>query len=456
MRLNIIHTNDLHGHLEHWPIIEEFIKRKKAAYQAEEQDYLILDDGDAMDSVHPLVEASQGQIMVDLFNQAGYHAATIGNNEGLNFTQEQLDQRYHTADFEIVISNLLNLQSLQTPDWAKPYIIKIIKGVKIGIFGVTSPYKTYCLNNYKIIDSIEAVEATLEQLKAESVDLIILLSHLGLPSDREIADKFPDIQLIVGGHTHHHLHNGERRNQSLLVAAGRYGDFIGEVHLDFDEDRQLKAISGRTFDIVSLAREYGMDPECDRYLAKGKKLLKNKLITNLPQNYLALEKFGKDSFIQMALEAICWATDCQLAMLNTGLFLSDLAIGQLNEGNLHEALPHPMHLATFTMKGQELYELIYEVEDQAEDLQYQQINGLGFRGKIFGEIVFKGIEYNYRDYQWYAQDEVIDPDKVYRIATVDHLWFLPFFPSIERYGQPKLIFPDFIRHVIAKYIRHIY
>ena len=453
MRFNIIHTNDLHGHLESWPVIQEFIKQKIDSYQQAKEPYLILDDGDAMDTVHPLVEASQGQIMVDLFNAVGYDVVTLGNNEGLNFTQEELDKRYKSADFEIIISNLLNYKTKQIPDWAKSFVIKQVNGCKVAIFGLTAPYQTYYLNNYQIIQPFEAIDQTMDEIKQVlKPDLIILLSHLGLNVDREIAERYPQIGLIIGGHTHHVLHQGEWRQQTLLAGAGRYGEFIGEINIDFDPVSRNLEMMANTYDTSHLAREYGLDISRDLYLCKGQKHLDNQIVAHSKKNYLALDRQTEESFILMALEAISWATDHDLALLNTGLFLSDLPKGKVTQKDLHEALPHPMHLATISLTGEQLYELLCEIEDQAEDLQYQLIYGLGFRGKIFGEIVFKGIEFNFSDYQWYVAGETIDMQKIYHLVTVDHLWFLPFFPSIDRYGNPQLIFPDFLRHVVAKYL----
>ncbi|WP_419775416.1 bifunctional UDP-sugar hydrolase/5'-nucleotidase [Ignavigranum ruoffiae] len=456
MRFNIIHTNDLHGHLEHWPIIEEFIRRKKDQFQDAGEAYFIVDDGDAMDTVHPLVEATQGQIMVDLFNQSAYDVVTIGNNEGLNFTQEQLGQRYQQANFQVVIANLVNQTTLQTPEWAQPYLLKEVDQCRIAFLGVTAPYQTYQLNHYEIIDPLLAIKQTLVQIQQEGADIIILLSHLGLDVDREIAETFPEINLIIGGHTHHLLAQGEWANQSLLTGAGRYGDFIGEVTIEWDAKHHQADLVAQTYDIRHLADQFQIEIGQDPYFQQGQRALQQIKIATSPQNYLVMDTHSSESFIQLGLEAISWATDCPLAMLNTGLFLSDLAQGPISLKELHEALPHPMHLAKLRFTGKQLTELLYEVADQVEDLQYQMVNGLGFRGKVFGEVIFKGIEYHYPQDRWLVEGAYIDDDQIYHLVTVDHLWFLPFFPAIDQYGQPELIFPDFLRHVIANYLKHIY
>lgn len=455
MRLNIIHTNDLHGHLEHWPIIAEFIRRRRKLYQASDISHLILDIGDAMDFVHPLVEATQGQVMVDLFNEAGYDYVTIGNNEGLNFTPEELASQYARAQFKVIIANLLDIRTGQPPVWGQSYDIMDIEGVKVVIVGLTAPYQTYILNGYQILDPVEALSSTLDHLKSEKVDLIILLSHLGLEEDRRLADLFPDIGLIIGGHTHHVLPQGEWRCESLLAAAGKYGDFVGEITLEFDLQSHTWECAARLYDIPYLAELYDLAIEDKDVLKQGRDALQADEVATITGNYLALDLHTDESFVRLALDAITWYTQTDLAMLNSGLFLADIPQGQVTRAHLHEALPHPMHLAILTLKGHELFELLCEIEDQSEDLRYKLISGLGFRGKVFGEMVYKGLFYDYQAQEWYVHHQPLQFNATYQLVTVDHLWFLPFFPAIDKYGHPQLIFPDFLRHVVAKYLTYL-
>ena len=109
-----------------------------------------------------------------------------------------------------------------------------------------------------------------------------------------------------------------------------------------------------------------------------------------------------------------------------------------------------------TFNGQDLLNLIEEILDQEDDLRNRLISGMGFRGKIFGEFVFKGLTFNVETQEWLTDDGPIESQRTYRIAAVDHYWFLPFFPTIADYGAPELLFPDFIRHSVADYLRKRY
>lgn len=456
MRLRILHTNDIHGHLEHWDLLSAYINNAQAMAQGQNEAILTLDIGDAMDSVHPLVEASYGEIIVDLFNEAHYDVVTLGNNEGLNFSKERLADLYARAKFDVTVANLLDDTTYQVPSFAQQIVYKKINDIKVAIIGLTAPYATYDLNGYIIKNPIESIQQQLSKLNQRETDLIILLSHLGIETDRYIANLFPEIQLILGAHTHHVFVHGEWENQTLLAASGKFGNYIGDIELYYKEDTYHWQMDARAISIEQLSQMYQVSTTSDTYYQKGINELEKRLVADLPLTLSALDLVGEQSFIQLALEAITIEAEVDFAMLNSGLFLRDLEAGKLSEKELHEALPHPMHLAKVTLKGKDLKELLSDMHSQREDLRYKLINGLGFRGKVFGELVYKGFSYDQLKKQWLAKGQAIEDNKQYAFVTVDHLLFLPFFPMMESHGNPQLIFPDFIRHTVRKYLHSKY
>ena len=76
--IHILHTNDIHSHLENWSRISDFLLTKKQQYQQQGDSVFLFDVGDAVDRVHPLTEATMGQANIALMNKIGYTAATIG------------------------------------------------------------------------------------------------------------------------------------------------------------------------------------------------------------------------------------------------------------------------------------------------------------------------------------------------------------------------------------------
>src|SRR5699024_11334205 len=87
-------------------------------------------------------------------------------------------------------------------------------------------------------------------------DIIILMSHLGISEDRAIARKFSEIDVIIGGHTHHLLRPGEEDNETLLTAAGKYCAFAGAVILTWDHDKKrLHKNEAYTTDVTHMEKD---------------------------------------------------------------------------------------------------------------------------------------------------------------------------------------------------------
>src|SRR5699024_1698357 len=101
---------------------------------------------------------------------------------------------------------------------------------------------TYQPLGWEIKRATDVLPALLAEL-APQVDFVVLLSHLGLPIDRFLAKKFPQIAIIIGAHTHHLLPTGEQQGATLLAAAGKFGQYVGKISLTIDENHHLRNAS---------------------------------------------------------------------------------------------------------------------------------------------------------------------------------------------------------------------
>lgn len=456
-KIVLLHTNDLHSHLENWPKIRRFIEQKKRENEKKENTTTItVDLGDFVDRWHPLSEATDGQANVELMNNVGYDAVTIGNNEGVGNAKDQLNHLYDQANFDILLDNLFDKHLLQPPKWAKKYkIIETPQQTKIGLLALTAPFPlTYSPNGWDIRNPYDILPELVEELRPK-VDILVLMSHLGIQDDRQIAQELPSIDVILGSHTHHLLIDGQIVNGVQLAAAGKYGQYVGEVHLTVDEHKNIIQKSARAIPTETMMTFIEDEQESQDYLTKGHELLAAKKVAKLPYD-LSVDIFAEHSFIYEALEAVKYRGQAQGAMLNSGLFLTGLPAGLINQDQLHTALPHPMHLLNVTLKGSDLIRLVLEIEKNRAFLRNYPIRGMGFRGKIFGQVVYSGISYDAVNHQVHWLNQPIDNERRYTFTTVDHFVFVPFFPTIEIAGENEFLFPEFIRSVVGEYLNAHY
>lgn len=450
-KITILHTNDLHSHFENWPKIRRYLKMQQKALLSSNSSVLTFDLGDAMDRVHPLSEATDGQANVELLNQIGYDAVTIGNNEGLGNTKEQLERLYQHANFDVVLGNLLDQKNGQQPDFARQFkIITTNSGTRVGVLGLTAPFiLTYPLEGWQPIDVFEAIPYLLDKIKGQ-YDVLILLSHLGITVDEKIAASFPEFNVIIGSHTHHLLEHGKRVGQSLLAAAGKYGQYIGKIDLEL-EDHKISAAQARVTVTEHLPSEPDDNVEIMGYLQQGEQLLAKQQIAKIP-TALSVDFENDLSLVNSGLEALKESTNTDIAMLNTGLFLNGLDEGIVNRNQLHEMLPHAMHVMKVTLLGSDLIRLVREIEKNRNFLRRFPLKGMGFRGKIFGEIHYAGLEFKQQTNQVTSNGKPIDIFRQYTLATLDHYLFIPFFPTIEIAGKNELMYNKFFRDVFGNYL----
>lgn len=453
--IRILHTNDMHSHLEYWPKIRRYLLDQRSRFQAQGDAVFTFDIGDAEDRVHPLTEATMGQANIDLLNQIHYDGVTIGNNEGIGNSHGQLEHLYDHANFDVILANLKEADGKQ-PAFAKPYkLMTTPKGTRIGIIGLTAPFfLTYQPNGWEP----KLVQDTLPPLLAElgpKCDLLIVLSHLGWEMDRYIAKNYPQIQVVLGGHSHHLLPEGEKDGNTMLGAAGRFGEYIGRMDLTLDAQHQLTDIKATVQKTADLAETAGDADEIEGYDQKGHHLLQQIQIADLPKT-LKKNYSRPTNMIQVALKALEKRGKTDAAILNQGLFLRDLKAGVVTMDDLHQQMPHPMHLLKVTLRGYDLWRLIMEMEKNRLFLRHFPIRGMSFRGKVFGELVYDGItvEPGTRRVLW--QDHELNPEKLYTLTTLDHYLLIPFFPTIEIVGDNEFLYPEFLRNVVADYLKKVY
>ncbi len=446
--IHILHTNDLHSHFENWPKIRRFLSCKVNQFEDKEESHLLVDLGDFMDRYHPLTDATDGLANIEIMNQVAYDYVIIGNNEGITNSKSQLNNLYSDGNFQVVLANLLDKETQAIPFWAKPYEIKRTKnGTKIAVIGLTAPIElSYNSFGWDVLDAVECLKLWLPKIKKEA-DIIILLSHLGLPEDKVISDTFPEIDVIIESHTHHLFKSGKVSNNILLAAAGKFGMYVGEVELVL-EDKKVKSKQSIIYNTLEFKEKTVDIIEIANYQMKGENLLKNQIIGSLPEKMKQ-----KSSLMNLVLESMKEYSSNDVAILNTGIILTDLNKGLVTKKDLHDCLPHPMNLIRVKLKGKDIKRLVYEIERSRGFLFKFPIVGMKFRGKYFGEMCYDGLTYCKKSHEvkWLGA-EILD-EKDYELVTVDHLSFLPFFPTIEIAGEIEILSSDFLRTIVSMHIK---
>jgi 5'-nucleotidase len=455
----VYHTNDIHSHFENWPKIVQFLKQQRAYHQQRNEKMLLFDIGDFVDRFHPITEATKGKANVELLNELNYDAVTIGNNEGITLSYEDLSELYEKAQFPVLVANLFE-QSGERPKWVQPYcIIELSEAFKIGIIGLTVHFtKFYDLLGWTIQHPFDVLKDVLKELKPQ-VDFIILLSHLGINEDEQIAANFTDIDIILGAHTHHLLPQGQHIRNTLLCGAGKYGEYIGAIKIEVDEQKNEIKKEATVIKTAELQECEEAKQKLDNLYHESEKKL-GETVVELKTD-LELQWFAPSRFPQLLAAALKEWCNGDIGMVNAGVLLEPLYQGIITKKDLHRICPHPINPCKVYLRGDELKEVILQAN--TERMKTLRVKGLGFRGKIMGQMVYEGVQLEAammsdgveHIHRIFINGEPIDFEKTYAVATIDMFTFGNFYPEIRRAEHKEYYMPELLRDVLAWKLRNL-
>lgn len=336
-----------------------------------------------------------GMPELSILQQLGLDAMTVGNHE-FDLTPDvfafELSSVFDTsAAFPVLSANLVyppdTLQALHK--YVKPYTIKTLGGLKVGIIGLTTPETNLLsLPAPVFVDTnfIQTAAAYVDTLKNKGCGVVILLSHLGLAFDEAVASYVPGIDVIVGGHDHYVLTQpvpvvNPSSDTTWIVQAGAFYEYAGKL--------RLRITSGRAhlldYQLIHLDNTIPEDQTISAIvdgLDAGMQSVVGQDIYNMI--------FNKTSYVKSDF------TEVADSLSNPGLH--DTPVGDLVTDAFRAltgtdiaitaggSTAQPLHHGPVT--GQDIYRMI--------SYGYNTDNGFGYRlatFKLSGEDLIKGLEY---------------------------------------------------------------
>ena len=263
-QLTILHTNDMHSHIHPFESgrnkgVGGMAQRATIIKQIRDEgnQVLLLDAGDIFQGT-PYFNIYGGELEFKLMSEMGYDASTIGNHDFDNGLDGLVNQLPH-ARFPFIVSNY-DFSDTNMHDKYLKYKIFNKGGIKVGVFGIgieldgLVPKNLYGNTLYQ--NPIEKANYYSSHLRVSlGCDLVICLSHLGFKystekiSDKVLASKTNNIDLIIGGHTHTFLNkpvivkNMDKKNVQL-AQVGWAGINIGRIDYFFNQKSCVKKVRG--------------------------------------------------------------------------------------------------------------------------------------------------------------------------------------------------------------------
>ncbi|MDQ0114419.1 bifunctional metallophosphatase/5'-nucleotidase [Paenibacillus harenae] len=448
----LLHSNDVHSRLENAAKIAGYISEERRTHGSDS--VLVIDCGDHIDRMRVETEGSDGLVNVALLNQAGYEAVTLGNNEGLTYSVQVLEDLYRNhAAFPVICSNMKEASTGELPGWLLPHAVIEKNGLSIGLIGVTTAYTDfYSLLGWEATDPMEAVREQAVLLR-EQVQVVVVLSHLGIKFDMEMAESIDGIDLIIGAHTHHLLEEPIVIGGTTICAAGKFGEYIGRVEIGMDELTRRPVFRAS----VAPTAAFEEHPEATRiiseFLETGRQRL-NEVVAVLDEP-LPSSTDRESPLCNLLAAGLRRWTDAEIGLVNTGQLLGGLAQGEVTAGQLHALCPSPINPCKVSIEGKYLREALEQ--SLLQEYIDKPIKGYGFRGHVLGNIAVDGMRIVYDskrpDYEKLrtvlVNGKPLDDHRLYLVGMIDMFTFKAGYESLANGRSTDFYLPEFIRDLIA-------
>ncbi|MBD5357205.1 MAG: bifunctional metallophosphatase/5'-nucleotidase [Bacteroides sp.] len=445
-KLVILHSNDTHSAIEPNADGTGGILQRRAVMDSVrkvEKNVITVDAGDVVQG-SLYFKYFRGDVEYPLLNMMGYDIRILGNHEFDNGMAD-LAEKYKTVKGARLSANY-DFTGTELEGVFEPYVIKKVKGKKIGFFGINiDPESLIAHKNISVNfkDPVSTANEIARMLKHEKgCDLVVAVTHIGYvkdnekPTDVELANASRDIDIIIGGHSHtlidpahpekypSLIKNAEGKNVRV-VQTGKGGKYLGKLTIDLDK---LRGADGTDFayelipvtdrfpsetlnkEMIEFLKPYklGVDSVNSRVIGQSAYNMSNSVRVGGMPNMTA--DFGYWYGNHKADSLRRAGTDIprvDMAIMNVGGIRQDMPAGDITEGQILSTYPFSNHFLIVAIKGQDI------------------IDALSVASRKGGEAVSGNVRVVTDDsgnlIRVVIDGEEMDPEKIYYLGTIDYV-----------------------------------
>ncbi|XP_062541985.1 apyrase-like [Armigeres subalbatus] len=392
-------------------------------------------------------------VTVELLNMLPADAMTIGNHDfihGVDGVVPFLEE----INTPVLLVNVDNKDEPEFKNYQKSLIIER-NGRKIGLIGVMLKPNNADVGNLIFNDVTETVREESVVLNRQGVDIIVVISHCGFDVDKTIAEYAgPEVDIIVGGHSHTFLYSGENPNipdvpqgeyptvvtqenghKVLVVQASAFTKLVGDIVLFFDENGIIQRWEGNP---IYLGADVLPDPDVAQAMIPWKLAVEEAAVravglssvvlsdANCSSGECSLGSLIADSMVSAYIplaEPGQW-TYSAIALIPASDIRASLNEGEITYADVLDVLPYENNLISIELRGDYLLDILEESVAQSWDgesfvgTNLMQVSGLRVKYNVsnpVGERVVS-LEVSSNDFELPLFGP-LDPLKYYRVIT---------------------------------------
>ncbi len=375
----IAYTTDIHGAFE--PAEYGELRGQGGLFKAStiirglrkaHSDLLLVDCGDIIQG-SPEAFRTLGRAPLDAARAMGYDMLVVGNHE-FDFGAKRLAELYASAGLPVLAANMSSRSGKKPalPN-VSPFLVRDVLGVRVAVIGLTHPlipgwFLPSGLDGLGFERSVSALRAILPSVRAAKPDIIVLAVHQGLRRRADdsaneigaIARAFPEIDLILGGHTHQAI-ECERLNGVMYSQAGFLGSHVGLAELTFDTSSR-RVVNSRVRLLpadASVPVDAGLKRRFGPLLAETRKELDRKIGSVSASFYPSSPLPGQSAVQTLIARATAEATGADV-VFHGALTKAWIGAGAVRMRDLWRIVPYENRIVLLRLTPGELREVLEE------------------------------------------------------------------------------------------------
>ncbi len=425
--LVILHTNDTHARLEPFspgadaaPIggmvrVATLVNELRGSGL---ENVLLLDAGDAWHGTN-VANMFEGESVVEVMNLMVYDAMALGNHD-FNYGQTALAERQSEAVFPVLAANVL--QEATGEPIAYSALIKPVGNLTVGIIGLVTPdtpFVTHPKNveGLVIADPIARAKSLVSYMRPQ-VDVVIALTHLGFDADQVLAEAVPEIDVIVGGHSHTRVEEPAVVGNTYIVQAGEHAQELGYLQLTLEDGRIIDVAR----ELVPASADVPDNVTAVDIVERWSKELEAKLSQEVGNTDVLLDgeranvRVRETNLGNLVADVMREAVGADIGFNNGGGIRASIGAGTITIGDIYTTLPFDNTLVKVEILGSDILgALEHSVRSYPEQNGgFLQVSGLEF-------MFDPSREAGSRVMDVLVGGEALDLDKAYTVATNDFL-----------------------------------
>jgi 5'-nucleotidase len=362
----------------------------------------------------------KGEQMIAALNAAGLDMATLGNHE-FDFGVDLLVKRMGEAKWQWVVSNVTDVKTGKPIGGAAPYVVRTFGSLKVGFIGLCPTKEGMSrdtLTEIHLIEPLEAAGTYLPVLKNERVDIVVALTHLTFAEDRALAERFPEIDLILGGHEHFPIAAAE--NRTLISKAGSDAKFVARI----DVNRRGSGPVERFYELIPITSALADEPHTADVVKSYEARLGPELDAVVGTSRVPLDgvarrlRTSETNLGDLVADAMRADADADIAILNAGGIRGDRVhqAGRLTRRTLLEIHPFGNVVCKLAVPGRIVVEALNSGVSKlpAGAGAFPQVSGVTLRVDLNAPAAAR-----VRDVR--VRGEPLDPNRIYTLAIPDYI-----------------------------------